>query len=160
MNELVTGLTALTALGCGLVAGTFFAFSAFVMRALSRLPARDGIAAMQAINKAAIPSTFFLTGLATTVGCVGLTIWAVGAWHEPTAPWVLAGAGAYLGGAMLVTVKVHLPRNDALALIDPEATDADTQWKTYRPGWTLWNHVRAGSALIACGALIASLVAG
>jgi hypothetical protein len=42
-----------TALGCGLLAGVFFAFSAFVMPALRRLPASQGIAAMQSINKLA-----------------------------------------------------------------------------------------------------------
>jgi uncharacterized membrane protein len=31
-------LTLLTGLGCGLTAGVFFAFSAFVMKALARLP--------------------------------------------------------------------------------------------------------------------------
>jgi hypothetical protein len=42
------------ALGSGLMAGAFFAFSTFVMRALARLPAAEGIAAMQSINVAAI----------------------------------------------------------------------------------------------------------
>ena len=37
-------------LGCGLVAGVFFAFSAFVMSALARLQPAQGIAAMQSIN--------------------------------------------------------------------------------------------------------------
>jgi uncharacterized membrane protein len=35
-----------TALGCGLVAGVFFAFSTFVMNALARLQPREGIAAI------------------------------------------------------------------------------------------------------------------
>ena len=34
-------LTLLAALGCGLVAGAFFAFSSFVMKALGRLPPAD-----------------------------------------------------------------------------------------------------------------------
>jgi uncharacterized membrane protein len=39
------GLTLLAALGCGLIAGVFFAFSALVMRALARRPHAEGIAA-------------------------------------------------------------------------------------------------------------------
>jgi uncharacterized membrane protein len=35
MDDLVFGLKVVTALGCGLIAGTFFAFSVFVMRALA-----------------------------------------------------------------------------------------------------------------------------
>ena len=42
--------TLATTLGCGLNAGVFFAFSTFVMPALKRLPAAQGIAAMQSIN--------------------------------------------------------------------------------------------------------------
>jgi len=40
-------LKLLVALGCGLVAGVFFAFSTFVMPALARLQPPQGIAAMQ-----------------------------------------------------------------------------------------------------------------
>jgi uncharacterized membrane protein len=43
-------LTVVAALGCGLNAGVFFAFSSFVMAALRRLPPAQGIAAMQSIN--------------------------------------------------------------------------------------------------------------
>jgi uncharacterized membrane protein len=49
-DDLLFVLTLMTALGCGLIGGTFFAFSAFVMRALSYLPPAHGIAAMQSIN--------------------------------------------------------------------------------------------------------------
>ena len=35
-----------SALGCGLIAGVFFAFSSFVMKALARLPPVQGIAAI------------------------------------------------------------------------------------------------------------------
>ena len=34
----------MAALGCGLMAGVFFAFSTFVMKALSRIPQGEGIA--------------------------------------------------------------------------------------------------------------------
>ena len=56
-------LTLFAALGCGVVAGVFFAFSTFVMRALARLPARQGIAAMQAINVAAVTPAFMMAPL-------------------------------------------------------------------------------------------------
>jgi uncharacterized membrane protein len=52
LDGLLFVLTLFAALGCGLVAGVFFAFSTFVMKALARLPAEQGIAAMQAINVA------------------------------------------------------------------------------------------------------------
>jgi uncharacterized membrane protein len=49
-NHLLFGLTFVSALGCGLTAGVFFAFSVFVMEALASLPPAQGIAAMQSIN--------------------------------------------------------------------------------------------------------------
>jgi uncharacterized membrane protein len=54
IDHLLFALTLVAALGCGLMAGVFFAFSAFVMKALARLPLAQGIAAMQSINVAVI----------------------------------------------------------------------------------------------------------
>jgi uncharacterized membrane protein len=41
-------------IGCGIVAGVFFAFSTFVMPALARLQPDRGIVAMQSVNITAI----------------------------------------------------------------------------------------------------------
>ena len=62
-------LTFATALGCGLVAGVFFTFSTFVMPALGRLPAPQGIAAMQSINVAAITPSFMAALFGTGLAC-------------------------------------------------------------------------------------------
>jgi uncharacterized membrane protein len=160
MNGFLVALTLLTAVGCGVVAGVFFAFSSFVMRALSRLPSAQGIAAMQAINAAAIPSLFFFTGLGTALACIALAGWALVDWHEPFAPYLLAGSALYLGGAMLVTVAFNLPRNDSLAAVDPEGPEAAGRWSQYFAEWTVWNHVRGAGALGASGALVGALVVG
>ena len=53
MTGVLYAATLASALGCGLVAGVFFAFSTFVMPALKRLPPAHGIAVMQSINKVA-----------------------------------------------------------------------------------------------------------
>jgi uncharacterized membrane protein len=50
MNNPIYLLTFVAALGSGLVAGIFFAFSNFVMKALARVSPAQGIAAMQSIN--------------------------------------------------------------------------------------------------------------
>jgi uncharacterized membrane protein len=159
MTDVLVALTVLTALGCGVVAGVFFAFSTFVMKALSRLPPAAGVAAMQAINAAAIPSTFFLTGLGTMLGCVALAGWAVVEWHEPFTPYLLAGSALYLAGSMVVTVAFNLPRNDALATVHPEGAEAADRWTRYLAEWTVWNHVRAAGALAASAALIGAILA-
>jgi uncharacterized membrane protein len=70
MPDALLVLSLLTALGAGLVAGAFFAFSTFVMAALGRVPAHEGIRAMQQINITVI-NPWFMTAL---FGCVGVTM--------------------------------------------------------------------------------------
>jgi uncharacterized membrane protein len=50
MSDASAVLILCTALGSGLMAGVFFAFSTFVMRALARLQPAQGIRAMQELN--------------------------------------------------------------------------------------------------------------
>jgi uncharacterized membrane protein len=58
---IVLALTFLAALGGGLMTGLFFVFSAFMMTALARLPAGQGMAAMQSINVAILNPAFGAT---------------------------------------------------------------------------------------------------
>jgi uncharacterized membrane protein len=134
-------LTLIAAIGAGLGAGVFFAFSTFVMTALRRLPDRQGLAAMQAINKAA-PSPLFMTALfGTAAVCVALGISALTRLGERSAVYQLIGSALYIAG-VVVTIAYHIPRNDALALVDPSSPGAADAWRHYEMGWTAWNHVR------------------
>jgi len=160
MTDLLTALTALTALACAVAAGVFLAFSSFVMRALDTLPPAPAVAAMQAINASAIPSSFFFIAYATVLPCLGLAVWAAVDWHESAAPYVLAGSALYVIGSMGVTAATHLPRNDALATVDPESAEAAERWSRYFAEWMLWNHVRAAGAFAAAMALTAALLVG
>src|SRR5215469_8527897 len=104
-----------TALGCGLVAGAFFAFSSFVMPALNRLPAPRAVAAMQSINRLAVTPLFMAAMFGTALACLAVAGWAgfgLG-WHGPAAPWVLAGCIVYLIGAIVVTIAANVPLNNA-----------------------------------------------
>src|SRR3954449_3093986 len=78
-------VTLVTALGCGLVAGVFFAFSSFVMAGLARLSAPDGVAAMQSINRTVITASFMLAWLGSGALCVAVAAWSVAAagGHDP-----------------------------------------------------------------------------
>ena len=66
------------------------------------------------------------------------------------ARWQLVGCVLYLL-MIAVTAAYHVPHNDALALVDPNAAGAEPQWRHYLSSWTAWNHVRtvccAGSAV-------------
>jgi uncharacterized membrane protein len=152
-------LTVVAAVGAGLCAGVFFAFSAFVMRALDRLPDAQGIAAMQAINEAAPTPVFMIALFGTAVACVALVVVACTRLSEPHARYLLIGSALYLVSIVLTAVY-HVPRNDALALVDPNSAGAASAWSHYVTGWTIWNHVRTVSALAGAVTLTLALRVG
>ena len=115
IDQLLFALALLAALGCGLIAGVFFAFSSFVMKALARLPAGEGIAAMQSINIVVLRSLFMAVFLGTAATCALLIVPATRMWNGPGAACLLAGSLLYLVGTVLVTMVFNVPRNDALA---------------------------------------------
>jgi uncharacterized membrane protein len=158
-NELLFALKLLAVLGCGLVAGVFFAFSTFVMSALARLQPPQGIAAMQAINITVINPLFMGAFLGTAVVCLLLTISALLKWHQPGAIYLLVGSLLYLVGTFLVTIAFNVPLNDALAAVEPTSSDGATLWARYLTNWTAWNHVRTIASLAATAAFTLALYA-
>lgn len=138
-------LTIITAVGAGLTSGVFFAFSTFVMTALGRLPDADGMSAMNAINRAAPTPLFMLALLGTGTVCLPLSVIAARRLDEPWAVHLLIGSSLYLISIVL-TIVYHVPRNNALALVDPRAPGAADAWARYISRWTAWNHVRTISS--------------
>jgi uncharacterized membrane protein len=157
IDRFLFGLTLFSALGCGLIAGVFFAFSAFVTKALARLPAAQGIAAMQSINVAAINPWFMTALFGTAAACVLLVVSALVSWHRPGAVYLLVGSLLYLVGAILVTIVCNVPRNDALAAVEAASADGPRLWAQFVDSWTAWNHVRAAAALAAAASLTMGL---
>ena len=152
-------LTVAAAVGSGVVAGVFFAFSTFVMRALGRLPAPQGIAAMQAINVAA-PTPWFMVALFGTVPvCVALSVWAGISSAEPGAAHLLVASGLYLVAPAL-TIGYHVPQNNALAAVDPSHGDGARLWARYLKNWTAWNHVRTLAPMVAAAVFVLATRAG
>lgn len=144
------------ALGCGLSAGVFFAFSAFVLPAVSSLPDDRAVASMQAINVKAVTAPFMLLLFGTAAGCLWVGVGAARHLGRPGAAWVLAGAAVFLAGTILVTIAGNVPLNDALERAG--AHDAARAWSDFEPGWAVLNHVRTVSStgaavLLAVGAL-------
>jgi uncharacterized membrane protein len=153
-------LALLCAIGSGLIAGVFFAVSAFVMRALARLPPPQGIAAMHSINVAVLNPVFLGVFLGTAVLCAGAVIAALMRWGAPSSAFVLAGGVLYLAGTFLVTIAINVPWNDRLAAVAPGDPAAAETWRLYCRRWTAWNHVRTLAALAASASFIVALGAG
>ncbi len=152
-------LTAVAAIGAATAGGVFFAFSDFVMRALRRLPDQSGLSAMQAINRAA-PSPAFMTVLfGTGVVCIAIGASAVPRYDESLAREQILGATLYLV-TIAVTAAYHVPRNEALANVDPGSGQANGAWRSYAGAWTAWNHVRTVTSLAAATTFVHALRTG
>jgi uncharacterized membrane protein len=157
MHGLVYVVTLVTAIGCGLNGGVFFAFSAFVMKALARLQSAQGVAAMQAINVGAVSLPFMLTLFGTALSGIIAAGVSLGHLGESYAPYVLAGSGVYLAGVIAVTIGFNVPLNNMLARVEPGSAEAADAWRRYLARWTAGNHVRTAAATAATATLAIAL---
>jgi uncharacterized membrane protein len=142
-------LTLMSTLGSGLVAGFFFAFSICVMSALAKIPAPQGIAAMQSINIVVINPWFFTAFFGTAILCLAAIVASVSRWDDPRALYWLAGGVIYLVGVIGVTMRFNVPLNNALAALASTSPEAAKLWARYLSTWTNWNHVRTIGGLLA-----------
>ncbi|MGW2425093.1 anthrone oxygenase family protein [Streptomyces sp. NPDC001709] len=136
-------------LGTGLMAGVFCAFSAFVMRGLATLPPAQGVAAMNAINSAAVGPAFMTVFMGAAVLSVMIAVVTFVVWPDGGKLGLLLGSALYLFGSFGVTVIANVPRNARLGRLTPGAPEAALYWPAYVREWTFWNHVRAVSAAAA-----------
>ncbi|MER5211592.1 anthrone oxygenase family protein [Streptomyces sp. NPDC002838] len=150
-------LTVVGVLGTGLVAGVFCGFSTFVMRGLAALPPAQGIAAMNAINVAALQPAFMLVFVGSAVLCAVIAVVTFVLWPDEGTVELLVGSGLYLFGVFGLTMVANVPRNDALARLDPGTPEAAAYWPTYVREWTFWNHVRAVASAAAAVAYVLAL---
>ncbi len=84
-------------------------------------------------------------------------VFSVLRWNEDGAVYLLSGGLVYLIGTILVTMAFNVPRNNALAAVDPQSVDGARLWTGYVTSWTAWNHVRTAAALAAAVLLTLAL---
>jgi uncharacterized membrane protein len=140
--QYILPMSVLAAVGSGLMAGLLFAFSNFVMKALTRIPAEQGMSAMQQINLTILNPLFLLLFLGTAVFCAVLALFAVRQHQSTTTALLLFGSAAYLIGTVGVTMFFNVPLNNALATAKVTASTAPQVWTSYVKAWMLWNHIR------------------
>jgi uncharacterized membrane protein len=151
-------LEIIAAIGAGLTAGIFYAFSTFVMAGLGRIAPEQGIAAMNSINVTVINPWFMAVFLGTPVLSVILIIMALFKWSEPGSLLLIAASLIYIVGSFLVTMIFNVPLNDALAATAPASSEGAALWARYLKEWTWWNHVRTALPLAAMVLFIIALV--
>jgi uncharacterized membrane protein len=144
------------ALGSGLIAGLFFAFSTFIMKALALRPPAEGMAAMVSIDRVILRSLFMPVFFGTALLGVVIAIYALIV-PTPASPWLIAAALIYLLANIAVTMLWNVPLNNAIERADP-AADNSALWAHYLDRWTKWNHVRTIACLVASGLFIGALI--
>jgi uncharacterized membrane protein len=135
------------AVGSGLMAGFFFAFSFCVMGALERLPPNEGARAMQVINDVVLNPIFFAAFFGTAALCLALIVVAWLSWHTPVSTLLIAGSLLYLVGSIVVTMVFNVPLNEALKAVQAESAEGMSLWRRYLARWVPWNHVRTFASL-------------
>lgn len=144
------------AIASGLLGGVLFAFSSFVMPALQRIPAPEGISAMQSINRQATTFAFGALIAVTVVLAAGVGVQAALDRDQPGAGWVGGGTISVLL-ALAVTGGCNIPRNDRLAGLDAASPEAARYWSTFLTEWVLANHVRTALCVVAAASYTMAL---
>ena len=155
MQEVITATLWFAAISVGLMAGVYFAFSAFVMQALDAAGRPAGMAAMQSINRIIVRSLFLPLFFASSLACLLLAVFGVMIWGSAGAWQMVIGGVIYLVGMLAVTAFANVPLNNALEAVDAAGAEAEAMWRRYMQRWLPWNHVRT----VSCTASLVLLVA-
>ncbi len=156
MDDVIASLLWFCAIGCGLMGGVYFAFSAFIMTALERA-GHAGTTAMNSINAVILRSLFMPVFLATTLACLALAVLGFQELGAIRGRLMIAGGVLYVAGMFGVTMLFNVPLNDALVAVGAESRTGTAIWKDYLRRWTRWNHVRTASCVGAAALFTAAL---
>jgi uncharacterized membrane protein len=158
IDSVTTVLLWFAAIGCGVMAGIYFAFSFFIMAALRRAGPAVGIAAMNSINMVILRSLFMPLFWGTTLASAALAVIALSGWNAIAARTMFAGSAVYVLGMFVCTIVCNVPLNNALQAVDAGSDASLSVWQRYLTQWTRWNHVRTVACAIACVLFIWALV--
>lgn len=148
MAALTTALLWVSAVGCGLIAGVYFIFSDTILRALGKIEPAAGMAAMVSINDTILRSAFLPLFFGTSLAALGLLALSVLDGTRQDGLLIGGAALVYLVGMFACTMAFNVPLNMALAAA-VTGPDAAAQWAGYLRDWTMWNHVRTASSILA-----------
>lgn len=110
---------------------------------------------MQRINVVIVNPRFLAVFMGTSLLAVVCVVTALLSWSATRSTWMLAAGLLYLVGSFFVTAAFNVPRNQRLASLDAQSSEAAAYWRVYLQEWTTWNHVRTAASLAsaACAAM-------
>jgi uncharacterized membrane protein len=155
-TRLASGLVFMAAIGSGIVAGAFFAFSSFVMPALGRISPTQAVAAMNSINITALNPGFMTPFVGTGVLSLVVGFRSPFLWNHTGTGLALLASLVYLLGCFAATIFLNVPLNNQLASITEPAA-AIAFWPQYLKAWTTWNHLRMIAAALSAILFAAAL---
>ncbi len=156
MTAFTRPLCLLSLLLSGATFGFFYAWVCSTMWGLDATDPRVAIQAMQAMNasvrNAVFAPAFFGTPAVLLITAIVLAL----SKQRAAAIWLGIAFLISLFLGMILTMIVHIPMNEALALVDvpQDIAAARTIWETYSPDWQVWNQTRTvttGIALLCVG---------
>ena len=147
---IVTVLLWAAALSSGLMAGIYFAFSGFIMRAFDNIDSVHSIAAMNSVNETILRSAFMPLFFGSSITSVLLIISGVFYWGEAGAGLMVLAGTVYFVGMFICTVLFNVPLNKRLERIKLSDVKSQQYWSYYLTTWTHWNHLRMSSSLVSC----------
>ena len=156
MTEAFLIATVVASVAAGCVGGAFYGFSTIVMPGLARLPAAQGVAAMQAINVAAVRVPFMVAFMGTAPLSIVLGARGIATLGEPAGLLLVVASALYLVGAFGVTIATNVPINNAVDRADATAPETAQLWARLSVRWTRLNHLRTLAALAAAGVFAAA----
>ncbi|MGH1415968.1 MAG: DUF1772 domain-containing protein [Pelagimonas sp.] len=152
----ISHLTAIAAiLFSGAIFGFFYAWICSTMWGLDAAKPEVAIAAMQAMNASVRNAVFapIFFGTPCVIAVAAIAAWRVQA--QVSGVYFALAASLYFAGALLLTMSVNVPMNDALAATPIPASSEAAQdiWITYSSRWQTYNILRtvvSGGSLLLC----------
>ena len=144
MRAAATGAALLAIVFTGAIFGFFYAWVCSTMWGLDAIDPRHAIAAMQGMNASVRNGVFALAFFGTPFVLALAAGLAFQSRMRRAALLLALAAAIYLGFGLVLTLRVNVPMNEALARIAiPEDVDeARAIWSAYSGPWQTWNVVR------------------
>lgn len=152
MPAIITALLWFAILSAAIMAGIYFTFSVFGVRAFASLGDEAGANAMRAVNRVIVQTAFlplFFASSLASAAVVVLGVMGFAAGGGDAAQLLVAGGLVYALGMTGVTMLGNVPLNNRLEASDPATAEGQALWRDYAVRWTRLNHVRTLACLAA-----------
>jgi uncharacterized membrane protein len=133
----------------GVMAGIYFTFSVFLIKAMNELPALQAAQAMNKINDVIVNTLFLPIFFGSTLWYAGLVISAFADWQGQSSVLQIIAAAVYVVGMFVVTAFGNVPLNNRLKELENDDENLATYWHKYQGTWIRLNHIRTISCILA-----------